>query len=69
MAFAMLGFAVLHALTRGMSSRAVVLAGVYAVAIVLSWPVLVMSILGLAEVVFDIRGRVARKRGPPSLRT
>jgi len=69
MAFAMLGFAVLHAITRGMSSRALVLAAVYAAAVVLGWPVLAMSILGLAEAAFNIRGRVARRRGPPSLRT
>ncbi len=69
MAFAMLGFAVLHAITRGMNSRALVLAAVYAATIVLGWPVLAMSILGLAEAAFNIRGRVARKRGPPSLRT
>ena len=49
MAFAILGFAVLHAITRGMSSRAVVLAGVYVATLVLGWPVLAMSILGLAE--------------------
>ena len=69
MAFAMLGLAVLHAITRGMSSRALVLAAVYAAAVVLGWPVLAMSILGLAETAFNIRGRVARRRGPPSLRT
>jgi hypothetical protein len=69
MAFAVLGFAVLHAITRGMSSRAVVLAGVYGVTIVLGWPVLAISILGLAELALNIRGRVAGKRGPPSLRT
>jgi hypothetical protein len=69
MAFAVLGFAVLHAITRGMSSRAIVLAGVYGLTIVFGWPVLAMSLLGLAEIVLNIRGRVARKRGPPSLRT
>lgn len=69
MAFAMLGLAVLHAITRGMSTRALVLAAVYAAAVVLGWPILAMSILGLAEAAFNIRGRVARRRGPPSLRT
>jgi len=69
MAFAMLGFAVLHAVTRGMNTRALVLAAVYAATVVLGWPVLAMSILGLAEAAFNIRGRVARRRGPPSLRT
>jgi hypothetical protein len=69
MAFAVLGFAVLHAITRGMSSRVVVLAGAYGVTIVLGWPVLAMSVLGLAELALNIRGRVAGKRGPPSLRS
>jgi hypothetical protein len=69
MAFAMLGFAVLHAITRGMRSRAIVLPTVYAATIVLGWPVVVLSLLGLAEAAFNIRHRVARKRGPPSLRT
>jgi hypothetical protein len=69
MAFATLGFAVLHAITRGMGTRAFVLAAVYAATLILGWPVLAMSILGLAEAAFHIRNRVARKRGPPSLRT
>ena len=68
MAFAMLGFAVLHAITRGSNSRAVVLAAVYAATIVLGWPLLALSLLGLAEAAFNIRNRVARKRGPPALR-
>jgi len=69
MAFAILGFAVLHAITRGRSSRAVVLGAVYAAAGILGWPVLAISILGLAEAAFNIRSRFARKRGPPGLRT
>jgi hypothetical protein len=69
MAFAILGFAVLHAITRGLSSRPVVLAGTYAATFVFGWPVLLMSILGLADTVLNIRGRVAGKRGPPTLRT
>jgi hypothetical protein len=69
MAFAILGFAVLHAITRGTASRPFVLGGVYAAAALIGWPVLAVSILGLAETAFDIRGRVANKRGPPRLRT
>ena len=65
----LMAFAVLHAITRGMGSRAFVLAGVYGVTVVLGWPVLAMSILGLAELALNFRGRVAGKRGPPSLRT
>src|SRR5262249_19950641 len=69
MVFAVLGLAVLHAITRGVAGRAVMLAGVYGVTIVLGWPILAISILGLAEAALNIRGRVARRRGPPSLRT
>jgi hypothetical protein len=69
MVLAILGFAVLHSVTRGMSSRAVVLAGVYAAAVVLGWPLLLISLVGLGETMFDIRVRIARRRGPPSRRT
>jgi hypothetical protein len=69
MAFAVLGFAVLHAITRGTSSRALVLGAVYAAAAILGWPVLAISILGLVEAAFNIRNRFAQKRGPPGLRT
>jgi hypothetical protein len=69
MVFAVLGLAVLHAITRGTAGRAVMLAGLYGVTIVLGWPILAISLVGLAEAALDIRGRVARRRGPPSLRT
>ncbi|MGZ3351320.1 MAG: DUF2232 domain-containing protein [Xanthobacteraceae bacterium] len=69
MAFAILGFAVLHAITRGMRARIFMLTALYAAAIVLGWPVLAMAVLGLAEILLNIRSRVARKRGPPTLRT
>jgi hypothetical protein len=69
MAFAILGFAVLHAITRGTASRSVVLAGVYVAATILGWPVLAMAILGLAEILFNVRVRVVQRRGPPSLPT
>jgi len=65
MAYAILGFAVLHAITRGTSNRPVMLGGVYIAVIVFGWPVLVMTLLGLADAMLDVRGRVARKRGPP----
>lgn len=69
MAYAMLGFAVLHAVTRGMNTRGLVLTIAYAAA-VLIWPVVILvAFLGLAESAFDIRNRFARKRGPPTLPT
>jgi hypothetical protein len=69
MVLAILGFAVLHSVTRGRSSRTVVLAAVYAAAVVLGWPLLLIALLGLAETMFGIRVRIGRRRGPPSLRT
>jgi hypothetical protein len=69
MAFAIVGLAVMHVITRGMGSRGVVLAGLYAATFVVPWTILAVSILGLADTVLDIRGRVARKRGPPSVKT
>jgi len=69
MAFAILGYAVLHAITRGIRSRILLLTGAYAAAIVFFWPILAVAILGLAETAFNIRGHLASRRGPPTLRT
>lgn len=69
MAFAVLGFAILHKITGGISGRAVILAAVYGAVGVFGWPVLMMMLLGLADTVLDVRGRVAAKRGPPPYRT
>ena len=66
MAYGVLGFAVLHAITQGMTSRGFVLGGVYAAVMVLGWPVLALCLLGLIETAFNIRGRIAHKRGPPA---
>ena len=67
MAYGVLGFAVLHAVTRGMASRVFVLGGVYTAVLVLGWPVLALCLLGLIDAVFDLRARIAPTRGPPAL--
>jgi len=69
MAYALLGFAVLHAITRGAGYRGAALAGAYAAVVVLGWPVLAASLLGLADAAFNIRARVAAGRAPPNPRT
>jgi hypothetical protein len=66
MAYGVLGFAVLHAITQGINSRAFVLGGIYAAVIVFGWPVLVLCLLGLIETAVDLRARIAHKRGPPA---
>jgi hypothetical protein len=70
MAFVILGFAVLHSATRGMTGRPAVLGGVYAAAVVLGWPLLVLGIAGVIETIFGIRTRIGRKQQhpPPTLR-
>ena len=67
--YAVLGLAVLHVITRSMNGRGLVLTGVYAT-IVFIWPVLLLfAMLGLADMAFNIRDRVGKRRGPPTLRT
>jgi Predicted membrane protein (DUF2232) len=63
-AYGALGFAVLHKITGGMNARPFMLAGSYAAVVVFGWPVLLMTVLGLADTALDIRARVARRRPP-----
>jgi hypothetical protein len=65
-AYALLGFSVLHGLTRHLQARGVVLVGVYTAVLLLGWPVLLMMmLLGLIDTALDLRARVAT-RGPPA---
>jgi hypothetical protein len=65
MAYALIGFAVVHTLTTSLKSRALWLGCVYAIVLVFDWPVLAMVALGLAEAVFGIRQRYLKGRPPP----
>ena len=65
MAYALIGFAVLHTLTLALKSRALWLGFIYAIVVVFSWPVLAMVILGLSDAVFGIRQRFLQSRPPP----
>jgi hypothetical protein len=67
-AFALIGFAVIHTATRHMRGRAVVLSGAYGCVILLVWPILVMTLIGVAETLFGLRVRSSR-RGPPAARS
>ncbi len=66
MAYGVLGFAVLHAITQGMAARIFLLGGVYTAVLVFGWPVLALCVLGLIETAIDLRARIAHKRGPPA---
>ncbi len=65
MAYAFVGLAVLHTLTLAMKSRALWLGSTYAIMAVFGWPILVMTVLGLADAIFGIRRRYLRGRPPP----
>jgi hypothetical protein len=65
-AYGMLGFAVLHSLTRGSRGRIFMLGATYGAVIFFVWPVLALCMLGLIDTAIDLRGRAARKGGPPA---
>jgi hypothetical protein len=65
-AYAVLGLAVLHAITRGMRARAFMLSGTYVVLSFFGWPVLLIALLGLADSALDLRRRMPRRPPPAS---
>lgn len=66
--YALLGFAVLHALTRPLPARFMILASVYALVLVFSIPLLLIMLLGLIEMALNLRKRMA-KHSPPAMPT
>ena len=68
MAYALVGFAVLHATTRGINGRGFVLAGIYAAVAVFGWPVLLLILLGLADFPLGLRRRMAARAGSPPVK-
>ena len=68
MAFGFLGLAVIHAITRGAGGRSLVIGTVWLAALILGWPFALLSVLGLSETLFGIRGRLKRggRPGGPS---
>jgi hypothetical protein len=67
MAYALIGFAVLHTVTLALRNRAIWLSCTYTIVIVFSWPLLAIAALGLADAVFGIRQRYLQTRPPPPL--
>jgi hypothetical protein len=68
-AHAALGLAVLHATTRHLKNRAVVLATVYATIAMFGWPLVLVILLGIVDALFDLRSRMPARRGPPAPRS
>ena len=67
MAFSLLGFAVLHNITRGLNGRQFLLGAVYAAVLLLEWPVLAVCLIGLIDTLIDLRARLARRRQLPGI--
>jgi hypothetical protein len=65
LAYALVGFAVLHTLSLALKNRAFWLGSVYAIALIFVWPALALVALGLADAVFGFRQRFLRGRPPP----
>jgi hypothetical protein len=72
-AHVLLGLAVIHAVTAGLSGRVFVLGTVYAGIVVFTWPVrwplLFIGLVGMSDALFDLRALIARRRGPPAAPT
>lgn len=66
LAYALAGFALVHALTRGHSARILVLSGVWMTSLMLGWPLLAMAVLGFVDAMLDLRARLATAKGPPA---
>ncbi|MEH6950319.1 hypothetical protein V4R08_03065 [Nitrobacter sp. NHB1] len=67
MAYALVGFAVLHTITLTLRNRGLWLASVYAVVLVFVWPVITVIGIGIADVIFGIRQRYLQRHTPPPL--
>jgi hypothetical protein len=65
-AVAMVGLAVLHALTLGNAARSFVLFGAYALLFVFGFPIFIFALLGIAESAFHLRARRFGNAPPPT---
>jgi hypothetical protein len=65
MAYAIIGFAVLHILTLSLKGRALWLSCAYSIVVVFVWPVFAIVVLGIADTVFGFRRRYLQGRPPP----
>ncbi|MBK5961018.1 hypothetical protein CCR97_22840 [Rhodoplanes elegans] len=63
-AFTALGFSVLHALSRRVKSRAVVLTALYAAVMMFGWPLFLVMLVGLVDTAIDLRTRFAGRAAP-----
>jgi hypothetical protein len=65
LAYAFLGFSVIHGASRQLPARALILTAAWIAVFLLGWPLLLAALLGLGDGFIDLRARAAR-RGPPN---
>jgi hypothetical protein len=65
-AYVLQGLAVLHAYTRGMPFRSLLLASIYLGILLLGWLAIAVAILGLSEPMLRLRERAATRGNPPN---
>lgn len=65
-AYALAGFAVVHAVTEGHPARTLILGALWLTSAVLGWPLLAMAVLGFVDGMLDFRARMATGKGPPA---
>jgi hypothetical protein len=66
LAYVLQGLAVLHAFSRGMPFRGLMLASLYLGILLLGWVAVAVAILGLAEPMLRLRDRAATRGQPPN---
>jgi hypothetical protein len=62
-AHSLLGLAVLHTITQGLTGRVFILALAW-ISLTVGWPLLFAAMLGIVDQIFNLRGRFAAKRPP-----
>lgn len=66
LAYALLGFAVVHVLTARFAGRGFMLSGLYFSVGLFGWPIVLMALLGLLETMAALRARSAARHPPPT---
>jgi hypothetical protein len=64
-AYAVLGFSVIHGASRTFPARMLMLTGVWLLVFLLGWPVLLVMMIGLADTIADFRARFGGGRNLP----
>jgi hypothetical protein len=63
-AYSIVGFSVLHGVTHNLGARTWLLAGAWAGVVLLGWPLLFVALLGIADSIFDLRGKFPARKPP-----